>query len=254
VPDADDTSGAVAALVELEAAEQRSLSEEVGVAVADGLRWLAGLANRDGGIPTFCRGWNRLPFDTSCPDITAHFLRASAGAPLPPAAVTRAAARARHYLAATQAADGSWCPLWFGSQRHPAQANPTYGTAKVVLATLDPRGARWLIDAMAENGGVGAARGLPPSIEETAVAVEALARVAAESPEASLRESARKGVDSAVAWLVERTAEGTAFPSAPIGLYFAKLWYAEELYPLVFTVAALERAAAVRDGVRPEGR
>ena len=254
VPDADDTSGAVAALVELEAAEQRSLSEEVGAAVADGLRWLAGLANRDGGIPTFCRGWNRLPFDTSCPDITAHFLRASAGSPLPPPAVTRAAARARQYLAATQATDGSWCPLWFGSQCHPAQANPTYGTAKVVLATLDPRGARWLIDAVAAGGGVGAARGLPPSIEETAVAAEALARVAAESPDASLRESALEAVGRAAGWLVERTAEGRAFPSAPIGLYFAKLWYAEELYPLLFTVAALERAAAVRDGVRPKGR
>jgi squalene-hopene/tetraprenyl-beta-curcumene cyclase len=27
--------------------------------------------------------------------------------------------------------------------------------------------------------------------------------------------------------------------SSPIGLYFAKLWYYEKLYPLVFTVSAL---------------
>jgi squalene-hopene/tetraprenyl-beta-curcumene cyclase len=26
---------------------------------------------------------------------------------------------------------------------------------------------------------------------------------------------------------------------APVGFYFAKLWYYEKLYPLVFTVAAL---------------
>jgi squalene-hopene/tetraprenyl-beta-curcumene cyclase len=251
VPDADDTSGAVAALVALETAEQRSLSDEVRAAVAAGLHWLTGLANRDGGIPTFCRGWNRLPFDTSCPDITAHFLRAMAESPLPTPVVARAAARARRYLATAQAGDGSWCPLWFGSQCHPSQANPAYGTAKVVLVTLDPRGARWLIDAVAADGGVGPAAGLPPSIEETAVTAEALARVAAESPDASLRESAREAVGAAVGWLIERTAEGTAFGPAPIGLYFAKLWYAEELYPLAFTVAALERAARLRGGSLP---
>jgi squalene-hopene/tetraprenyl-beta-curcumene cyclase len=30
---------------------------------------------------------------------------------------------------------------------------------------------------------------------------------------------------------------------SPIGFYFAKLWYFERLYPLIFTVAALRRAA-----------
>ena len=250
VPDADDTSGAVAALLALEAAGQRTATREVRAAVEAGLRWLAALANRDGGIPTFCRGWNRLPFDTSCPDITAHFLRAASGPGLPPA-VVRATVRARRYLAATQAGDGSWSPLWFGSQRHPAQANPAYGTARVVLATLDPRGARWLIDAVAADGGVGPAAGLPPSIEETAVTVEALARVAAESADASLRASAHEAVATAVEWLVGRTAEGTTFAPTPIGLYFAKLWYAEDLYPLAFTVAALERVAAARGRMRP---
>jgi squalene-hopene/tetraprenyl-beta-curcumene cyclase len=83
------------------------------------------------------------------------------------------------------------------------------------------------------------------------VTAEALARVAAESPDASLRESAREAVGAAVGWLIERTAEGTAFGPAPIGLYFAKLWYAEELYPLAFTVAALERAARLRGGSLP---
>jgi squalene-hopene/tetraprenyl-beta-curcumene cyclase len=53
-------------------------------------------------------------------------------------------------------------------------------------------------------------------------------------------------VAAGVGWLLERTAGGTHFPTAPIGLYFAKLWYAEELYPLLFTVAAWERAARLR--------
>ncbi len=250
VPDADDTSGAVTALAALAAAESGTESSTESSAVEpavrraahEGLGWLAGLANRDGGIPTFCRGWGRLPFDTSCPDITAHFLRAaeawqSAGA------ATRAGHR---YLARTQRADGSWEPLWFGNQHHPTQANPAYGTARVVLATLDPRGAAWLIDAVQPDGGVGPAAGIPASVEETAVAVEALARVAAESPMADLRDRARAAVAAGVGWLLDRSAEGTRFPAAPIGLYFAKLWYDEALYPLVFTVAALERATRLR--------
>ncbi|MFM8890665.1 MAG: prenyltransferase/squalene oxidase repeat-containing protein, partial [Planctomycetia bacterium] len=122
VPDADDTSGAVSALACLEAAEDRPPGDDVRRAAAAGMEWLANLANRDGGIPTFCRGWGRLPFDTSCPDITAHALRAveSWRALDPSAASTTAVSRmcrdARRYLAVNQAADGSWCPLWFGNE------------------------------------------------------------------------------------------------------------------------------------------
>ncbi len=38
--------------------------------------WLLDLQNRDGGWPTFCRGWGTLPFDRSSCDLTAHALRA----------------------------------------------------------------------------------------------------------------------------------------------------------------------------------
>jgi squalene-hopene/tetraprenyl-beta-curcumene cyclase len=100
---------------------------------------------------------------------------------------------------------------------------------------------------MGSDGGVGGGPGLPPTIEETALTVEALARVAAESRDAALRSRATNAVTSGVAWLLEHTAEGTRFPAAPIGLYFAKLWYDEAIYPLAFTVAALERAALIRD-------
>ena len=98
---------------------------------------------------------------------------------------------------------------------------------------------------MGVDGGVGGGPGLPPTIEETALTVEALARVAAESRDASLRSRATDAVAFGVAWLLEHTASGTRFPAAPIGLYFAKLWYDEDLYPLAFTVAALERATAI---------
>ena len=154
-------------------------------------------------------------------------------------------AAARGYLARTQQVDGSWCPLWFGNEHHPAQANPTYGTARVVTETLDARGGRWLAAAMAADGGVGAAAGLPPSIEETALTVDALATLATRTTDAGLRSRATTAVEAGVRRLVAVTEEGSRFDAAPIGLYFAKLWYSEEVYPLAFTVAALERAAAL---------
>ena len=45
-----------------------------------------------------------------------------------------------------------------------------------------------------------------------------------------------------VAWLVDAVESGRFRDPSPIGFYFAKLWYYEKLYPLIFTVAALGRA------------
>jgi len=240
VPDADDTSGAVLALAAL-AGGSGAHDPTASVAAAAGLDWLAGLANRDGGLPTFCRGWGRLPFDTSCPDITAHLLRAAAVWPATAQRHRRAIDKAHHYLATTQRADGSWLPLWFGNEAHPEQANPTYGTAKVVLATGDRRGVEWLLAAQAADGGFGPAAALPASIEETALALEALA-TATRLADQELANRIRGAVARGLGWLINTTNRGTEFPTAPIGLYFARLWYFEDLYPLSFTVAACERA------------
>ena len=70
VPDGDDTSGALLALAVL------GDDPEIQNAATAGVKWLIDLQNTDGGIPTFCRGWGKLPFDRSSPDITAHALRA----------------------------------------------------------------------------------------------------------------------------------------------------------------------------------
>jgi squalene-hopene/tetraprenyl-beta-curcumene cyclase len=35
-------------------------------------------------------------------------------------------------------------------------------------------------------------------------------------------------------------------PPAPIGLYFARLWYSETLYPLIFAVEGLKAARQSR--------
>src|ERR1700676_1927976 len=71
VPDADDTSGVLLALGRLGHPDSHLVA-----AAAAGVRWLLGVQNRDGGVPTFCRGWGTLPFDRSTPEITAHALQA----------------------------------------------------------------------------------------------------------------------------------------------------------------------------------
>jgi squalene-hopene/tetraprenyl-beta-curcumene cyclase len=45
-----------------------------------------------------------------------------------------------------------------------------------------------------------------------------------------------------VAWLVAQVEAGGLNQPTPIGFYFAKLWYYEKLYPVIFTLAALGRA------------
>lgn len=245
VPDADDTAGALLALRNLGDVDDRTRS-----AAADGVEWLIGLQNRDGGIPTFCRGWGKLQFDRSCPDLTAHAVSAwQAWREDLPAKLAgqagRAVEKAVAYLARSQRGDGAWVPLWFGNDSAPRQENPTYGTARVLLGLADAadapaagetisRGAAWLASARNGDGGWGGAPGTPSSIEETALAVDALAKVRHE------------GADLArgVAWLVARTDGGRSFPPAPIGLYFARLWYSEDLYPVIFTVSALNRFLA----------
>ncbi len=247
MPDGDDTSAALLALHQLGADHAATCS-----AACAGLTWLCSIQNSDGGIPTFCRGWGKLPFDRSCPDLTAHALRAwsvwrEAAPPDLRRRIDAAAARAERWLLRAQREDGAWEPLWFGNQAAPRQANPLYGTAQVVLAMRArpeteavsaalTRGIAWLATAQHADGGWGGDRGVIPSIEETALASAALAGTTRQA-------EAERGA----AWLVARTADGTTFQAAPLGLYFAQLWYSERLYPLVWTVLALGRVrAAVR--------
>ncbi len=243
VPDADDTAGALIALDTL-----GLRNSEIIAAAASGVHWLLGLQNRDGGMPTFCRGWGKLPFDRSSSDITAHALLAWSAwrsylSPADQARVDSAITRAVGFLQNAQKPHGAWTPLWFGNQLAPEEENPVYGTARVLLglqrvrpgSTAVQRGIRWLRSVQNEDGGWGGDNAVPSSIEETSIAVSALAGL----PDASARQAVRKGV----AWIVQTTCGGEKTQPSPIGLYFARLWYYESLYPLIFAVDALRRVA-----------
>ena len=209
VPDGDDTSGALLALAIL------GDDPETRAAATAGARWLIDLQNRDGGIPTFCRGWGRLPFDQSSPDLTAHALRAWRAWQSVDPRIDGAMERAVRYLVRCQRADGAWIPLWFGNPWTGDQTNPVYGTARVLEcgdllpAPARRRGERFLASVQQDDGSFG-------TIEDTALAVAAT------------------GDARGARWLEART----DFTPAPIGLYFAKLWYFEKLYPLIFAVSA----------------
>ena len=252
VPDADDTPGALLALWHL-----GPTREGVKEAAVQAIGWLLDLQNSDGGIPTFCRGWGKLPFDRSSPDLTAHVLRAwviwekALSASLQ-RKVADATQRALEYLSRAQRLDGAFVPLWFGNQHVPGDENPTYGTARVLaglaalrdlgsrnVARMTERGLHWLVQAQHESGGFGGDRGAPPTVEETALAVQALVECCREVPEAAER-GAR--------WLIAQTERGQKLEASPIGFYFAKLWYYEELYPRVFALGALGAIRARREG------
>lgn len=253
VPDADDTPGALLALAALrdspncDAATKRRLTK----AATAGVRWLLNLQNGDGGWPTFCRGWGTLPFDRSGADLTAHALRALhrwRGLRFYERLDIAFEAGFR-YLDRQQQADGSWLPLWFGNQDHPREDNPVYGTAKVLLAyaecgrlnaSVAQRGIEWLCENQLADGGWG-------SVEETALAVETLATIAESERRPGTNESLARGA----AWLCDAVESGRWLTPAPIGFYFAKLWYFECLYPQIFTVAALGRLREI-DG-QPSG-
>ena len=327
VPDADDTAGALLALktltssptdsrrpqIESPASQSavalnlrgNSLDPKVREAAIAGVKWLLDLQNRDGGIPTFCRGWTKLPFDRSSPDITAHALRAWMAwrGEMPKQIqqrVQQSCKRALSYLFETLDGGGvivrrlpavqvkvvaGWAPLWFGNQHLPDDENYVYGTARVLVALSQLRRAlhvtsafprsvlvdslgidssSLLIDFLCRMGALqlpyfqqmdggwgggfaqnGLAGGTPVSVEETALAVEALAdhQVSPIDGEADRAVARHQALCTGTDWLLRRVEDGTWAQPAPIGFYFAKLWYYERLYPMVFTVAALEAVA-----------
>jgi len=347
VPDADDTPGAMLALQTLSRLEQaprssgprssempelrgacsslqNSNASDVGPAhpnalpqggegtllaepLGNGVEWLLNLQNRDGGFPTFCRGWGTLPFDRSSADITAHCLRSLAawlaggkqepfnyefwtgwarssgaaeiaafhaeldygdivqpGGSNPQEQQMRNAVNSIQlgltFLRYVQRPDGSWVPLWFGNQFAENDENPVYGTTRVLMAYRDlgmldapeaQKAAAWLASVQEpaqENlstpdprpstpRGWGGDAGIAPSVEETALAAEVLLEF----------EPYRKNAFDGISWLIDKVVDGSVSVPTPIGFYFARLWYFERLYPLIFAVSALRRAVEISE-------
>lgn len=241
VPDGDDTSGALVALHTL---THGTFSQEVG----NGLVWLMQLQNRDGGMPTFCKGWGKLPFDRSSPDISAHAaLAMGLWIPALPADIKPTVERSYHrllgWLEQHKSDDGAWTPLWFGDQDAADEKSPVYGTATLMdyLYRLDDArahavaqtGVAYLLACQNEDGGWGGQQGVRSKVTLTAKALSALH---CNSNDAKCQEAIERGVD----YLYKRYTEGSLYAREPIGLYFSRLWYSEELYNLCYLMVALK--------------
>ena len=236
VPDADDTSAVLIALYHLG-------EPATSTAVQHGVEWLLNLQNRDGGIPTFCRGWGRLPFDRSCPDISAHAFKAFScfEQDLPQRLhkrVARAKSRILRYLHKVQRDDGAYIPLWFGDQDAQSKEAPVYGSAVVLehLQGIDQPAAQeilqktatFLLAAQHPTGGWGSLESQHDLVTVTARCVTALQPY----PEA------QDAIERAWEFLRPFAEHPETIPPEPIGLYFAHLWYSEELYGPVFLMSA----------------
>lgn len=238
VPDGDDTSGALVALHHL---THGTVSKEI----EEGLKWLMWLQNNDGGMPTFCKGWGKLPFDRSTPDITAHAMLAM-GLWLPSLNeqmqrdVQRSYNRMLRWMQGT-VNNAGWIPLWFGDQDATDEKAPVYGTATVIdylMQSNQPEGkalaeskVQYIIDCQNEDGGWGGNKGVCSKVTFTSRALAALAHY----PD-RYEENKQRGWT----YLYERYKAGTLYAPEPIGLYFSRLWYSEELYNVTFLLHAIK--------------
>ncbi len=105
------------------------------------------------------------------------------------------------------------------------------------LHVRDPRvllAIQFLLNAQNPDGGWGGNKALPSTIEESSLAVSALVGWRSIPAVAS-------ALDRATGYLIEHISVTGLDKPAPIGLYFASLWYSEQLYPLIWAMEALGR-------------
>jgi len=256
-PDIDDTAEVILAL-------RRVPHPDASPAVDRGMRWMTGMASRDGGFAAFdadntrelCK---RLPFcdfgaviDPPTADVTAHVVEALAAQGQARSAVAR---RAVLWLLKAQEPDGSWFGRW--------GANHVYGTGAVLPALVAAgvrqdaacvrRAVAWLERHQNGDGGWGEdlrsyddpawiGRGAStPS--QTAWALIGL--LAADRPAGDPDGAVERGVR----WLVEQQRpDGTWDEDFFTGTGFPGDFYINyHLYRLVFPISALGRYLRLRD-------
>jgi squalene-hopene/tetraprenyl-beta-curcumene cyclase len=245
-PDTDDTAEVILAL-------RRAAPEEARSSLDRAVRWMAGMASRDGGFAAFDADNTRylctkLPFcdfgaviDPPSADVTAHVVEALAAENAAPAVVRRAVT----WLVRAQEPDGSWFGRW--------GANHVYGTGAVLpalaAAGVHPgrscvrRAVAWLERHQNEDGGWGedlrsyadpawAGRG-HSTASQTAWALIGLLAAGERSP----------AVERGVAWLAEhQRPDGTWDEPYFTGTGFPGDFYINyHLYRLVFPITALGR-------------
>jgi len=154
-----------------------------------------------------------------------------------------------NYLSKHQHSDGSWQPLWFGNQHTADHSNPVYGTARVLtylqdvipfdrlhpqlksdIQSMIDKGITFLTNVQNTDGSWGGYHAIPGTIEETSLAISALIG-------SGQMDNCQKGFE----WLDQYYLQN-GLKSAPIGLYFASLWYDEKMYPLTAYLEAITRA------------
>ena len=246
-PDTDDTAEVILAL-------RRVAHPDARPAIERGMRWLSGMATRDGGFGAFDADNTRtlctkLPFcdfgaviDPPSADVTAHVVEALVAEGRGGEPVTR---RAVTWLLKAQEPDGSWYGRW--------GANHVYGTGAVVPALVAAgirpgaacvrRAVAWLEAHQNEDGGWGedlrsyddpawVGRGASTA-SQTAWALIALVAAGERSP----------AVERGVAWLVDhQNGDGTWDEPYFTGTGFPGDFYINyHLYRLVFPISALGR-------------
>ena len=221
--------------------------DEIVRAASRGVCWLLDVQNKNGGWPTFCRGWGKMPFDRSGTDLTAHALRAlhawrerlPASANMEKEIDSALSNEVSITSNAYNARDGSWVPLWFGNQYHRTRRKPGLRNRPGAVAYRDlrfasirrpaQRGLEWLRRSRTPT----AAGAAGIAVERPALVVQANVLAAVEAlPAAAETTLACRAAGSGLDWLLEAVeTKQSASRCSPIGFYFAKLWYYEKLYP-----------------------
>jgi squalene-hopene/tetraprenyl-beta-curcumene cyclase len=161
--------------------------------------------------------------------------------------------RMLQWMRKTQASDGSWTPLWFGDQDAEDERSPVYGTAMTVeyLAGSETavareialKGLNYILSVQNTDGGWGGAPNVTSKVTLTARALSALATwgLSSEMQDTKSEMQITGSMNRAFDLLYLKAENGVLYHPEPIGLYFSRLWYSEELYNLTFVLNALKK-------------